>query len=247
MSPNVKHELWQCSLRSPVGADTENERECRHHTSGGLALLVRLHHPKLWSLHVIMFQEHWAHKPGHVLLRSVCQNKSAVSNTVRLQFHFSLPRYRGAVMRWTCQQVSRLLICRLACAVIGKHLTSGESISDNRVVIFYHDSVRLAVCVSAKQKGQIFMKNQRTNQSPDRLRASRVENERAESVLVKIWKLRTIMTSRSEYVLGATLSHTTSLTLNSTSRKPTEVYSIFCAYKCWLAAAAILNCVAPKM
>lgn len=44
-------------------------------------------------LHVIRFQEHWAHKPGHVLLCPVCQNNSAVSNTVRLWFHFSLPRY----------------------------------------------------------------------------------------------------------------------------------------------------------
>lgn len=49
------------------------------------------------SLHVIQFQEHWAHKPGHVVLCPVCQNNSAVSITVRPRFHSSLARYCGTL------------------------------------------------------------------------------------------------------------------------------------------------------
>lgn len=39
---------------------------------------------------VIMFQEHWAHKPGHVLRCPVCQNNSTVCNTLGPRL---LPRY----------------------------------------------------------------------------------------------------------------------------------------------------------
>lgn len=80
-----------------LGVQLEQIQRMSYHTTithQGYALLVRLHHPEPWPpptppvspthLHVIRFQEHWAHKPGHVLLCSVCQNNSAVSNTVRL-------------------------------------------------------------------------------------------------------------------------------------------------------------------
>ena len=81
----------------------QTQRKTATITHQSNALSVWLHHPERWSpsLHAIRFQEHWAHKPGHVLLCPVCQNNSAVSNTVRLWFHFSLPRYCRTLKRVT--------------------------------------------------------------------------------------------------------------------------------------------------
>lgn len=78
------------------------------------------------SLHVIRFQEHWAHKPGHVLLCPVCQNNSAVSNTVRLQFHFSLPRYCRTLQRVTFPMSTSLQFVKMQASVL-EPLTSDES------------------------------------------------------------------------------------------------------------------------
>lgn len=77
-------------------------------------------------LHVIRFQEHWAHKPGHVLLCPVCQNNSAVSNTVRLRFHFSLPRYCRTLQRVTFPMSTSLQFVKMR-ASIPEPLTSDES------------------------------------------------------------------------------------------------------------------------
>lgn len=78
------------------------------------------------SLHVIRFQEHWAHKPGHVLLCPVCQNNSAVSNTVRLRFHFSLPRYCRTLQRVTFPMSTSLQFVKMRASVL-EPLTSDES------------------------------------------------------------------------------------------------------------------------
>lgn len=47
--PNV-HAPWEYSLQGPVGATKEDVHDYHYHASGGLALLVWLHHPQLWSL-----------------------------------------------------------------------------------------------------------------------------------------------------------------------------------------------------
>lgn len=83
----AEHSLWGLA-----GVDTAMSMTATI-THPGHALLVRLHHPSRDpppSPNVIMFQEHWAHKPGHVLRCPVCQNNSAVCNTPGQRF---LPRY----------------------------------------------------------------------------------------------------------------------------------------------------------
>lgn len=84
------------------------------------------------SLHVIRFQEHWAHKPGHVLLCPVCQNNSAVSNTVRLRFHFSLARYCRTLWRVTFPMSTSLQFVNMWAAVL-ELSTSDESNLDIQV------------------------------------------------------------------------------------------------------------------
>lgn len=77
-----------------------------------VALLVWLHHPEIWSPPPAPCdQEHWAHKPGHVLLCPVCQNNSAVSNTVCLWFHFSLPRYCTTEVHIPFVDVNKSAVC----------------------------------------------------------------------------------------------------------------------------------------
>lgn len=107
------HTHGEYSLWGPVGVDAEDEHDCHYHTSGFCFIGVITSPPAmiLPTLHAIRFQEHWAHKPGHVLLCPVCQNNSAVSNTVRLRFHFSLPRYCMDIGVCNLSDVNKFAVC----------------------------------------------------------------------------------------------------------------------------------------
>lgn len=95
---NIQSHTHIKNILSGVWLHTEDEYDCHYHTSGLCFIGVITspsHAPS--SLNVIRFQEHWAHKPGHVLRCPVCQNNSAVCNTVSVWFHFNLPRYCGTL------------------------------------------------------------------------------------------------------------------------------------------------------